>query len=182
MNSTFNDYNKFKQLPQMPYNIIKNLIINNENIWKLIKYNTPNALDLANLTKKDKASLIWNGEEDSEDFRVFMQPYTDDAFAQQCTQIRIFPSSIVPTNRTLGIISFCFEILTHVKINQLNNYQTRILTILQEVIATLNGVEINGIGSLFFDYEGSRDNFAKLNLYNNRNYCGYTLTMSNRAV
>ncbi|HEY5588897.1 MAG TPA: hypothetical protein VIK86_08080 [Candidatus Paceibacterota bacterium] len=182
MNINQEAYNKFEQLPQMPYNIITSLIQNNENVWKLINYNSPDALQLPNLTQEQKAKLIWNGQEDSEDYRVFMQPVTDDAFTTMCSQIRVFPIVIIPTNRTLGIISFGIEILSHVKINQLNNYQTRILTLLQEVISTLNGTYINGIGQLFFDKSASYDNSAKLNLFNNRNYCGYTLIMSNRAV
>ena len=50
-------YNSLSALPNAPYNILKYLAQNNENIWKLLKYNSYDALSKPNLTMEEKLSL-----------------------------------------------------------------------------------------------------------------------------
>lgn len=182
MSCNNNEYNQYKQLPQMPYNIVSYLLLNNNDIWKLLYYTESNALDRTNITIDEKKSLIYNGESISDNKRVFFQPFTDDAFTEPCALLRVYPVTIIPENSYIGIVDFAIEIMSHVKINQLNNYSTRILTMLQQVIETLNGVNINGIGNMFFDKKGSYGDVARLNIYNNRNYLGYTVVLSTKTA
>ena len=55
-------YAKFEHLPQYQNNIITYLIKNNENIWKLLYYNTPDCLQQNNLTIDQKSALIYTGQ------------------------------------------------------------------------------------------------------------------------
>jgi hypothetical protein len=176
--SAFNSYNKYTNLREMPYKIISHLLLNNEDIWKLLKYTTPNALNEPNLTIEEKASLIYNGQVDSSSYRVFMQPSTDDSFPENCAILRVYPDIIIPKDNIKGVVTFTFELLSHAKINTLNNYSTRIIWMLQQTIETLNGANIDGLGALFFNRMGSNYDGAKQNLFNNKNYFGYTLMMS----
>lgn len=172
-------YNQYSGIEMMPYKIIAHLIENNEDIFKLLKYNTSNALECVNLTLEEKVNLIYKGESDSTPFKIFMQPITDDAFPENSTQFRVYIDNIIPNDQIRGLTTFVFEIFCHNKINTLNNYSTRMHWMLQQIISTFNGAIIDGIGELFFNAKASnRMNYAKQNIFNGKNYFGYSICMS----
>lgn len=171
-------YNKYTEIRSMIYNILSYLIIENEEIWKLLKYDTPDALSNPNLTQEEKSELIYNAQEDETPYRIFRSPFVSDAFVVQNTQLRAYITSGIPTNRTVGQVNFAFEMLTHVKLVNLETYENRLEVMFQQMIETLNGKEIGGIGVLFFNKDASSYDAVRLNLYNNKNYIGYTLVMS----
>lgn len=178
---TFGVYNKFSGYSSLTYNIVRYLINNNEDIWKILKYNTPDALDLPQLTNNEKRDLIYNGEEDAEDqFRVFRDIFTDDTQQDRVTQLRIFPSRYDSDNKVNGIVDIIFQVVTHVKVNYLDNYTTRIDYLTEQLIKTLNGEEIDGVGKLFMDGETRRTNGTLYtpSVGNNKNYEGIVITMS----
>jgi hypothetical protein len=172
-------YNQYVGLGMMPYKIITHLLLNNEDIFKLLKYNENNALDLNNLSISEKRNLIYKGQTDSSPYKIFMQPTTDDAFPDTGSFLRVYIVDIYPTDHIKGLVTIAFEILCHNKINSLNNYSTRMHWMLQNILSTFNGANIDGIGELFFNAKASnRMNYAKQNLYNGKNYFGYTICMS----
>jgi hypothetical protein len=175
--NNINEYNQYENLYQLPHNIVTYLF-QNDDIWKLLYYSQIDALKQPPLTNQQKRNLIYNGQINSENYRCFFMPFTDDSFDKQHAQIRVYPVTIMPTNRILGDVSFAIEILSHVKINTLDNYSTRILYLLQQIIKTLNGKDIGSVGNIAFDRKGSGYDSARLNIYNNKNYLGYTLIMS----
>jgi hypothetical protein len=172
-------YNQFDGLEDMPYKIIEHMMENNEKIFKLLKYMDKDALDKPNLSQSEKAALIYKGEVDSTNSRIFIQSSTDDAFTNEIAQFRVYPDYIYPENHIVGKVYFVFEILTHNKINTLRDgYKTRIICMLNEVLRTFNGVDVNGVGSLFFDASASRNvTTARQNIYNQKNYFGYSIVM-----
>ena len=178
MSERFLAYNTYSGIEMMPYKIITYMIENNQDIFKLLKYNLPDALDNPNLTYLEKAELIYNGEPNSTLSRIFMQPITDDAFTEMIAQFRVYPEIISPEDAIRGIVTFRFELLSHDKINTLNNYSTRILWMLQSAIKTFNGINIDGVGQLFFNRKASGFDYAKQDIYNGRNYIGYSLQLS----
>jgi hypothetical protein len=145
-------YNSFNGYDEIPYQIINHLMDNNELIWKLLKYDTSDAHLQLNLTKEEKAKLIYNGEELATKFRVFMDVGQPDAVTEEITLLRISHWHISPKNRTTGLITVSFQVYAHYKINHLSNYKTRNDVIVNELIKTMNGVQIkNGLGVLYFD-------------------------------
>jgi hypothetical protein len=152
---TSSAYNKFTDYPLLSYNITSYLMDNNELIWKLLYYDTPDAWDKGNLTSAQKAALIYKGEEDGTPFKVFFDPGNPDVETKQTSVLKISPIGAVAKNRTVGIITMCMEVYVHYKINTLSNYTTRMDTIIQQIVETLNGVDVGGVGKLFFD--GLRD-------------------------
>jgi hypothetical protein len=145
-------YNSFNDYDEIPYQIINHLMDNNELIWKLLKYDTPDAYLQLDLTKAEKAKLIYNGEELTTDFRVFMDVGQPDAVTKEITLLRISHWHITPKTRTVGIITVSFQVYAHYKINHLSNYKTRNDIIINELIKTMNGVQIKGgLGVLYFD-------------------------------
>lgn len=176
-----NAYNTYDSLPNISYNIITYLF-SNDNLFKLLKYSSSDALNQPNLTNSEKANLIYNGQTDASTFRLYQDPFTDDAFDTMCSMIRVFPYYINPVNRVSGIVDVVFEVITHVKVNYLSNYQTRIPYMTQQIISSLNGKEVGALGVMSFDRSISSGNTSKLNIYNNRNYIGQTTIMNVRVV
>lgn len=144
-------YNDFRQFSKLSYNCISKMIEENELIWKLLKYPDPDAWDKPSLTREEKAALIYSGQQDSSQFRVFMDGKQPDVLMDECTLVRIMPHYAVGLNRTVGYIEMNFEIFSHYKINHLSNYQTRIDTIAGELLALFNGSDVGGLGLLAFD-------------------------------
>lgn len=175
-------YNTYKEFPAMGIKIIEHLFSNNEDIWKLLKHNSPDALQKPNLTIGEKRALIYTGEGVQTEFRIFRQPFIEDVFEDVVAQLRVYNSMLLPINRVHGVIDFCFEIVVHNKIIAIEGgYLNRMEVILQQLIGALNGTEIGGVGKFFFNQEGQYTNRAQLMIYNNRNYVGYKLIMSTRT-
>lgn len=154
-------YNRYENFPLLAYNCVSYLLENNELIWRLLKYTDRDAwkldADHPNLTKEEKGALIYSGQANDADFRVFLSPGPPDtSITSEVAILRISPLTINPDNRVVGKITMVFEIWVHFKINTLSNYTSRTDTIIQQLISELNGQEIGGIGKLFFDV-GSRN-------------------------
>lgn len=175
-------YNQYDGLQNFTLLIIQHLMLNNEDIWKLLKYDTQDALEKPNLTREEKAKLIYPGASggDMDDYRVFRTPYLDDLTTNQQAQLRVYLESITPDTRLYGTVDVNIEVICHIKMIELNDYQNRAESIVWQVIKTLNGADVGGIGKLFFDRSGSFYDLIKMNRYNNRNFYGYTITMSTK--
>lgn len=175
-------YNKHTAIRYITENIIYYLIDNNEIIWKLLKYDSTDALFKSNLTRQEKIDLIYKGMDLKTDgYKVFRQPYTDDAELTDTSMIRVFLSNIIPNNKTISNVGITIECLVHSKNVMIRSdlfdvtYENRLELLLQQVIECLNGAEVKGTGSLFFDMDGSYLTKATIGVYNNRNYHGFRI-------
>jgi len=145
-------YNKYEGLPLLAYKCITHLLDVNETIFKLLYYDSPDALDKTDLSAATKRSLIFQGQEKMEDYRIFMDSGQSDAWTTETTVLCIYPFDINPLNRTIGVTTLAFEVYSHYKINHLNNYTTRIDTIIQQLIYEFNGwMGLGEVGRLEFD-------------------------------
>lgn len=158
-------YAQYEDYDILPYTLVKYLMNNNEIIWKLLKYTTPDAWDKPDLSYSEKASLIYNGGDNTVDYRVFLDRGQPDVQTFETSQIRIANYSIYPENRVIGTISFIFEVYTNYKINHLSNYKTRNDVIIHNLRKTFNGKFIpkenaggGTIGRLYFDRIASDSN------------------------
>jgi len=116
-----------------------------------MKYKTPDAWELPNLTDSEKQALIYNGGEDGTKFNVFMDDGMPDVYTREDAILRISPFSIFPENRSIGTIMIRFEIYSHWKMNHLSNYKTRVDLVVKELLGLFNGKTFKGIGKLNFD-------------------------------
>jgi len=144
-------YNDFRQFSKLSYNCISYMMHNNELIWKLLKYKESDAWNKPNLTQEEKASLVYAGQQDTSQYNVFMDGKQPDVLVEEVTLLRIMPHYAVGLNRTIGYIQVSMEVFSHYKINHMSNYQTRIDTIAEELLATFNGVDVGGLGLMFFN-------------------------------
>ena len=190
-------YNRFVNLDSIEERIINYLIksdsIYANRIWKILKYSDKNALLQNNLTQREKAELVDDDSEMQTEKRVFRYPFIEDAFTVQCSLLRIYIDSIIPINHLNSIVNIGIDLVTHNKINNLYNdsgdelenpdiynpmeneivLKSRKSVFLKNILAELNGKDIEGVGQLQFNREGSSFSQAKLGLFNNRDYTGY---------
>jgi hypothetical protein len=150
-------YATFDAFDELSYTCIKYLMDHNELVWKLLKYATPNAWEMPDLTRQEKADLIFNGEGDMFAHRVFMDVGQDDVLTQETCIIRISPYSVYAQGRTLGTMYMCFEVYSHYSINHLSNYKTRVDMITKQFLQTFNGATVGGIGQLNLDQLANRN-------------------------
>ncbi len=176
------DYNRYENFPKLAYNIIKKLFTSKdaEIIWKLLDYKSADDWNKSNLTLKEKQNLIFKGTGNELDYRVFLDFGLEDGQDEEACFLRIYPGAIFPESRVTGVVGVNFEVFCHSKINHLSNYQTRIDTIIQALIDTLNGEFVGGVGRLFFDSDGS--SFDSVKTMAQKPYKGKILIMSTRIA
>ena len=177
-------FNRFDNLENICYKIIEYLMLNNERLWKLLKYNSNDALLQENLTLEEKRKLIFTGNSVSKDYRVFLQPYLDDGFLEECAMIRVYPISIYPDNHLMATVYIAIETISHVKIvnlmsdDEMSPIKSRETVLLSEIYKTLNGRDVIGVGFLQFNREHGLQDKTLSNIWNNRNFFGHTTVMS----
>ena len=181
--SVLNVYNKYTNITKFPLNIITYLLNNNEVIWKLLKYDTPDALNKPNLTKSEKRSLIFAGQTNSSGgidempYRVFTKSLPRGEEKKIQTQLRVFLLGLIPLNHVVGQVNMNIQIISHTDLLTLDTYENRNEIILQQLLETLNGKNIGGISNLSFNREAngySNEAFWESGDW----YEGYSLRMS----
>ena len=188
-NNSYIAYNNFKQVPTFPYRIIEYLIENsNEDLFKLLKYQTIDALDKDNLTSDEKLALIWNGIDTQEqNYKIFLKPLIANELGDatsQC-QIRLFRYDTTPVNRLQAIMIYELDIITHEKCG--NVYYNGMLcerTDLIEnlLIDALNGTDIGGTQMMMFDRELSRTCKSLLSINNSKSFYGRSLYIGQQLI
>lgn len=177
MNAVKDSYATYDVMPHLSYNIIEHLMSNPdaEIIWKLLKYNSPDAWEKPNLSRREKSALIYDGSESQDGFSVFFDNFMDESTNAEKTFLRIYPSAIYPNNRTVGVCCVNIEVFTHSQINHLSDYSTRVDTIIQALFKVLNGVNVEGVGVLYFDIMGNR--YCKMSTTGEKPYKGKIIVM-----
>ena len=172
--------NTLELLPLIPYNIVSYLVENNDMLWMLLKYNDSNAWSKTALTKAEKGALIFSGQTNINDYRVFLDSGQDNAWEEEACMLRVFIADVIPTNQIIANVRIGFEIYCHYKISTMSNYQTRPDVIVHEIIKTMNGVEVGGIGKIYFNAMGGAG--CRIQTIGNIPFRGKGLIMCNWVV
>jgi len=172
-------YATYDIFDNLSYLCIDYLIENDELVWKLLKYNTPDAWNKPNLTRAEKAALIYDGGDDTSKFSVFMDTGQPDVQTTEKSEIRIHPYDLFPDNRVWGSIKMQFDVYAHYKVNHLSNYKTRVDMITKRFLQVFNGASIGGLGKLHFDVVGTYG--VKLETGGQLPFRGKWIFMSNKS-
>lgn len=172
------EYATYEAMTTLSYRIVEELMTNPkaEIIWKLLKYDDADAYARPNLTLDEKRALIYAGQDVQTDYSVFFDYMMDDAEYEMKTLLRIYPANIYPINRVTGICAVNIEVFAHSKINHLSNYTTRVDTIIQKLIEILNGLDVGGIGVLYFDNQAN--SYDRVQTTGQKPFKGKVLKMS----
>lgn len=177
-------FNKFTSLPFIPYRIVTTLM-NNDNFFKLLKYNTYDALSKPNLTEDEKLELICKDEDDMHNFNIFFTNVEPNELVKSKTILKIYRYDTMPDNYALATICYKFDILYGTK-NAMVDYQgvpcARIDVMEMELMKTLNGADVAGVGMLQFNHELSRLSRSTLNIGNNYTFTGTSIIMATQIA
>ena len=184
------DFNTFKNISKVPYTIVMDYLFYNENIWKLLYYITDEdgnpisrPLERPNLTSKQKRSLIYNGIDDVNKYRVFLSnvPLSEETTGQ-VQQIRIYRDRVLPKDAFMSNATWTIELPCHNAISTIivdNIIVNRVDLLQEEILETLNGKEIGGIGTLMFSYDSPQRMSDRSDFFRfNTQFSGYIFNMS----
>lgn len=200
-------YNRFLNLDGVEDRIIYYLLSPNNKteleleqtyiIWKLLVYDDIDALNKPLPQYSDVVKLIANDNITQNNFRIFRSPHMEDAWAQQCSLLKIYIDRIIPKDRYIARVNIGIDILTHNKIINLNvanddnappidtidnieykiSQKSRVSVLTRAVLYLLNGANIQGVGTLEFSQDMDRYQQAQYGIWNNRNFEGIKLVM-----
>ena len=153
--------------------IINQLINESEDIWKLLKYNTPDALSEDVLTRTEKLELIDKGDISVSpfDIKIKLVPYNNGQILKKAmTEIRIIDYRTMFNSVDSVEQYYQIQLLTHYSLWTLENGLLRCNVIKKELVKALNQERVDGvIGTLSFDGTSSQLQ------YWNDEFMGYTL-------
>lgn len=213
--SDYNEFNRFQNLDSIEWKIIDHLLNSDSKyallFWKLLKDNKMSAplLEDSEVTdsdptvkRKKRLELVSQGDNgDLTKKRVFLSPFIDDAWTEQCSSVYIFVENLYPTNHMQSVVEVTVETITHSKIavcypeadelgkhanpNDFNEdnelfimRKNRETMLLKCVLAELNGLYLDGIGYLQLNAQGGLPGKVEMPLFNNRSFYGHAITFS----
>lgn len=168
-------YNSMSQLPFIPYRILTYLANNDDIIWKLLKYNTYDALSKPNLTFDDKMNLIWTKDGPQEPFNIFMTNIIDDAIPTSKCVMKIYNYYIHAKELYTGIVVYAFDLLYGPKMSNVQYQGVPVLRwdlFVNRILYILNGQDVGGVGKLTFLDDLSRYSAAKSVIGNSKTFTG----------
>ena len=126
--SEYNDFNRVTNIDGIEGKIIEHLINSNtknaETFWKILKYDSKDALIQANLSKQEKMELIegygsnpTGGQTGTT--RLFLSPFSDDAWNQECSSVYMYVDDVYPIDHMRANLVVTIETVTHIKVNVL---------------------------------------------------------------
>ena len=202
--SEFNAVNRLQNLDGLEWKIVDHLIKSDSKhadiIWKILKYNSDiNALSQNSIGEADRRKLVCTNNGEPTTKRLFLQPFVDDAWSEQCSSVYVYVDEIRPVDQTRANVIVTVEAIVHAKISviagdgdqELNpnanpndsdeqgnivvTMKNRATVLLKSIVAELNGLFLDGIGYLLIDPKKDSKTGAVLSLWNNRSYYGYTI-------
>jgi hypothetical protein len=177
-------YSNYESARSLPYNILNKLMTDDEELWKLLKYENP--LGKENLTLDEKRAMICKDSINADRYNVVFQKFTDEAmtsddgkvFAQMRLQVLSGYSPSSATAKVSVIFQFVVSDKNMVCDTDVTPYDNRAFALCQSVINCLNGKPLVEDGNyLYLNDEEDYNGEFKLVTFN-KEYSGYVLVMS----
>lgn len=173
-------YNSMSRLPQIPYKILEYLALNDEILWKMLAYNSYDALSKPDLTFSEKMDLIWKTGP-QEDFGVFFTALVEDAIPESKCILKVYDYYIHANQLYTGTVVYAFDFLYGGKMS-LVDYNgvpvSRSDLFVNRVLEVLNGAEVGGVGKLAFFDDMSRYDLARVTIGDSKTFTGMQLFIS----
>lgn len=190
-------YNNFKAMPEVPYKIIEMLLTNEsqsaENIFKLLKYPSYDALSMPNLTLEEKVAMIWSPKQPNYTqenlFNIFLKPLVPSALntdAEQL-QLRIYKYLDKPNSTIESTLLYQFDMITQeaccMVYNENNTMCERTDLLEAYILDCLNGADLQ-IGSSFFTFSAQVNTMvgSVLDINNSKSLFGRTMRLALKYV
>lgn len=178
-------YNQLTSMPYVPYRIISHLAqdVKANDLWKLLKYNTEDALSKPNLTLEEKLSLVCKNNSDQNECGFFLTRLVENEQLEERSIIKLYKVNTLPEDIYRAICVYSFDILTGAKttVVDYNGYPCSRLDVMETIlIQSLNGVYVGGVGELQYSRELTRSCGAVYGVGNNTNYQGNSVVLAVR--
>lgn len=173
-------YNDYSKLPSIPYKIIEKLAIENENLWKLIRWPEYDCLYKSNLSLDEKMSMIWKLQGKQDKYNIFLTDLVEDMQPKEKTILKVYSQYLVPKSNIEGLVLYEFDVLYGGKISMIDMDGIPVNrgdAVIHEILSTLNGKEVGGVGNIQFNTQKSSMSKGYQNLGNNKTYTGKSILM-----
>ncbi len=154
---------------------IGNELVTNQNLLKLINYNTSDALSLSDLTIADIKNITGKGTDPTSQQKIYKYPFTNKVLDVAKSELRYFIPSVRPENIHLSELYINFQIVVHNSIIELDDNKLRYWCIVEELLKSLNRFDCGGIGLLYLKSSISIVSWSDY-------YSGYFFSMSVGSV
>ena len=173
-------YNSMSRLPQIPYKILEYLALNDEILWKMLAYNSYDALSKPDLTFSEKMDLIWKTGP-QEDFGVFFTALVEDAISESKCILKVYDYYIHANQLYTGTVVYAFDFLYGGKMSLVGYIGVPVSggdLFVNRVLEVFIGAEVGGVGKLAFFDDMSRYDLARVTIGNSKTFTGMQLFLS----
>lgn len=175
-------FNSMSSLPYIPYNILIYLARQDsaEDIWKMLKYNSYDALSKPNLTFNEKLELIWKSGP-QEKYGVFFTNLVEDLICESKCIFKLYNYYIHANELYTGTTVYAFDFIYGGQMSLVEYNGTPVSRgdlFMNKILATLNGADVGGVGKLTFFNDMSRYVLGKSVIGNSKTFTGVQLFMA----
>lgn len=175
-------YNSLSALPNIPYNILSYLVLSKEaeNLWKMLVYNSYDALSKPDLTTAEKLNLLWRDGK-QEDYGVFFTNLVEDAIPTSKCILKIYNYYDQPNELYLANIVYAFDFLYggQMSLVEYNGVPvSRGDLFVYIMLNVLNGANVGGVGNMSWLTDASRYCAAKSTIGNSKTFTGVQLYLA----
>ena len=173
-------YNSMSALPFIPYRIMKHLALNEEILWKLLKYNTYDALSKPDLTFQEKMALIWARDDKQEKYSVFFTNLVEDAITESKTIMKLYKFFADTDSIYLANVVYQMDFLYGGNMAMVEYEGVSVPRddlLVSRILTTLNGQYVGGVGNLQFNTQMSRYSSVKTTIGNDKTFTGSSVYM-----
>lgn len=156
-------------------------LLENDNLFKLIYYDTSNALSQPDLTVEQKLAMLWKGEDRMEDYNIFLTNIQPNEELESKVLLKIYRYHMSPINPRIATVAYRFDVLYGSKTPLVESNGitcNRGDLIEMEIMQTLNGKDVAGVGLLQYNYGLSRYCNSEVGIGNNYTFTGLSIVMA----
>lgn len=174
-------YNQFTSLPFIPYKIVMALI-ENDNLCKLLYYNTYDCLDKPNLTYEQKIEMIWSQNDNRMDkYNIFLTNTMSNEMTDAKCMLQCYRYDTKPDNYVISTLCYRFDFLfgSTTAMVEYGGYPCNRGDVFEmELMKSLNGKDVAGIGYLQYNRMLSRLCGSNVGIGNNSTFTGVSIVMA----
>ena len=175
-------FNSMSALPSIQYNIMTYLATSPqaEDLWKMMAYNSYDALSKPNLTMSQKLDLLWRTGP-QEDYGIFFTNLVEDAIPTSKCILKIYNYYDQPNDLYTASVVYAFDFLYGGQMSLVERDGIPVSRgdlFINIMLDVLNGANIGGVGNMTWLTDASRYCAAKSTIGNSKMFTGVQLYLS----
>ena len=175
-------FNSMSALPSIQYNIMTYLATSPqaEDLWKMMAYNSYDALSKPNLTMSQKLDLLWRTGP-QEDYGIFFTNLVEDAIPTSKCILKIYNYYDQPNDLYTASVVYAFDFLYGGQMSLVERAGIPVSRgdlFINIMLDVLNGANIGGVGNMTLLTDASRYCAAKSTIGNSKTFTGVQLYLA----